>query len=260
MPTIPTMEEMLKAGVHFGHQSSHWHPKMEPYIYTIRNEMHIIDVKQTQSALEKACAMISSIVENGGDVLFVGTKSQSQPLIEQYATEAGMPFIRGRWIGGLLTNFRVVKLVIKKFLTMKRDKESGDWEKKYTKKEQVELGKELKKLDIEVSGLATMNNLPKALFVVDIRTEKTAVSEARKMDIPVFAICDTNVNPSRVSHVIPGNDDATRGIELMLKTIAEACKEGMKKRASMPTPEKKAAKAAPKKRVVRKPKKAEKAA
>ena len=130
--SIPTMEEMLKAGLHFGHQASRWHPKMEPYLYTVRNGMHIVDLKKTRAKLEEACEFANKIVANGGDVLFVGTKSQAQPIIEQYAQQAGMPYIKSRWIGGLITNFKEVKKNIKRYSDLLRQKESGEW-KKYTK-------------------------------------------------------------------------------------------------------------------------------
>lgn len=239
---------MLKAGVHFGHQSSHWHPKMAPYIYTIRNGVHIIDLKKTTTQLQVALDFLTATVAAGGDVLFVGTKTQAQPLVEKYAQLCEMPYIRGRWIGGVLTNFSIIKLVIKKYLTMTKDKQSGEWGK-YTKKEQVELNKELARLESNVAGLKTMDKLPKALFVVDVRTEKTAIHEANNKEIPVVGVCDTNVNPSCIDYVIPANDDATRGIELMLQLASEAVMKGLKQRALVAP--KAAPKTAPKKEIVK---------
>ncbi len=254
--TIPTMEEMLKGGVHFGHQASRWHPKMESYIYTTRNNVHILDLKKTASHLEKACDFLKKVTADGGDVLFVGTKQQAMPLIEKYASEAGMPYTRGRWMGGTLTNFKQIKLVIKKYLDLTKGRDSGGWDK-YTKKEQVGLSKELEKLHRDVSGLASLTKAPAAVFVVDVRNEKTAVAEASVKGIPIVALCDTNVNPSKVDYVIPANDDAKRGLELLIAAAASACAEGVKARKVVTKKEepKKAVakKAAPKKAAAKKP-------
>lgn len=240
MANIPSMEDMLKAGVHFGHQASHWHPKMESFIYTTRNGVHIIDLKKTQDRLQKAIDFVTKIVAEGGNVLFVGTKPQAQPLVEQYAKQAGMPYIKGRWIGGTLTNYNEFKNSIQRYVELLRGRDSGDWEK-YTKKERSELQKEVDRLHEFVSGLVTMDRPPKALFIVDIRTEKTAVKEANVMNIPVIALCDTNTNPDDVQFPIPANDDATRGIELMVKAMAEACVAGVKSRKVVAGDVKKAA-------------------
>jgi small subunit ribosomal protein S2 len=256
--TIPTMEEMLKSGVHFGHQASRWHPKMEPYIYTTRNGIHILDVKKTQSKLEEAAEFAKKIVAGGGDILFVGTKSQARPVVEKYAKDAGMPFIRSRWIGGLLTNFDEVKKNIRRYLDLLKQKEAGEWSK-YTKKEQIGLQKEVEKLEGSVSGLVNLDSLPKAIFIVDIRTEKTALQEANVVGLPIIAVCDTNVNPRTVDKVIPANDDATKGIELLVSYVANACKEGLKNRKVVPakkaTKPKAAAKSVPKKEKVAAPSK-----
>ena len=243
---IPTMEEMLKAGVHFGHQSSRWHPKMEPYIYTVRNGVHIFDLKKTQKGLEKAAEFLSKIAEEGGDILFVGTKTQAAPLIQKYAKEAGVLYTKSRWMGGLLTNFDTVKKVILHYLDLIKQRDAGDWDK-YTKKEQIDLSRELEKLEANVSGLAKMTALPKALFIVDIRKEKTALLEANACGIPIVALCDSNVNPDMVTYVIPGNDDATKGLELIIKTIAGSVGEGMKNRKVAPP---KGAKQAPGKKAI----------
>jgi small subunit ribosomal protein S2 len=229
MSKLPSMEEMLKAGVHFGHQSSHWHPRMEPYIYTTRNGVHILDLKKTHTKLEAALAYVTQVVADGGDVLFVGTKIQAQPLIEQYAKACKMPYISSRWVGGTLTNFNAIKISIQRYVELLRGKESGDWEK-YTKKERSELQKEVDRLHIMFSGLVNMRSIPKAMFVVDIRTERTAVKEAHVMKVPVVALCDTNTNPTGITCVIPGNDDATRGLDLIIKAVSQACEEGLKNR------------------------------
>lgn len=233
MAKIPTLEEMLRAGVHFGHQAAHWHPHMEPFIYTTRNGVHIIDLKKTQSKLKQALDFIAQTVASGGDILFVGTKVQAQPLVEKAAKEVNMPYVKSRWIGGSMTNFHAVKRSIERYLTLIRQRESREWEK-YTKKERVELMKEEERLHEMVSGLVTMRQLPKAVFVVDIRTEQTAVKEANVMNIPVVALCDTNTNIKNVQHVIPCNDDATNGIALMLESVVEAVKEGLKNRKVVP--------------------------
>lgn len=229
MAKLPTMEEMLKAGVHFGHQASHWHPKMESYIYTTRNGVHIIDLKKTHTKLEAALAYVSKVVADGGDVLFVGTKVQAKPLVEKYAKACKMPYISTRWVGGTLTNFNAMKVSIARYVELLRGRDNGDWEK-YTKKERSELQKEIDRLDDMFAGLVNMRSIPKAMFIVDIRTEMTALKEANVMKVPVVAICDTNTNPTPVTCVIPANDDATRGLELMVKAVAAACEEGLKNR------------------------------
>lgn len=238
MPKLPSMEEMLKAGVHFGHQASHWHPKMETYIYTTRNGVHIIDLKKTHTKLEAALAYLTKVVADGGDVLFVGTKIQAKPLVEQYAKACKMPYVCSRWVGGTLTNFNAIKISIQRYVELLRGKESGDWEK-YTKKERSELQKEVDRLHEMFAGLVNMRSIPKAMFVVDIRTEQTAVKEAHVMKVPVVAVCDTNTNPTAITCVIPANDDATRGVELMIKAAAEACEEGLKNRKVVAAPVKK---------------------
>lgn len=237
MPTIPSMEEMLKAGLHFGHSASRWHPKMEPYIYTTNNGLHVVDLKKTQSKLKEACDFVTKVVANGGDILFVGTKTQARPLIEKYAKECGMPYIKTRWIGGLITNFKEVKKNIKRYLDLRKSKAAGEWEK-YTKKEQTGLQKEVEKLESVVAGLVDLDKLPDAVFIVDIKHEKTSVLEANVKNIPIIAITDTNTNPEMVTYSIPGNDDATRGIELVVKAIAQACEEGKKNRKAVPAPQK----------------------
>jgi small subunit ribosomal protein S2 len=233
MYKIPTMEEMLKAGCHFGHQAAHWHPHMEPFIYTTRNGVHIIDLKKTQEKLQKAMEFVSQTVAAGGDILFVGSKVQALPLIEKAAKEVNMPYAKSRWIGGTMTNFNAVKKSIDRYLNLLRQRDGGEWEK-YTKKERAELQKEIDRLHSMVSGLATMKSLPKAMFVVDVRTEQSAVKEANVMHVPIVAVCDTNVNPKFVKHVIPCNDDATRGISMMLDCMVEAIKDGLKHRKVVP--------------------------
>ncbi|MBI4122217.1 MAG: 30S ribosomal protein S2 [Parcubacteria group bacterium] len=238
MAKLPTMEQMLKAGVHFGHQSSHWHPKMEPYIYTTRNGVHIIDLKKTTAKLEAALAYVSKVVADGGDVQIVGTKLQANPMKEKYAKACKMPYVSTRWVGGTLTNFNAIKLSIQRYVELLRGRDGGDWEK-YTKKERSELQKEIDRLHEMFAGLVNMRGIPKAMFVLDIRTEQTAVKEAHVMKVPVVAVCDTNTNPTNIACVIPANDDATHGIELLVKAVAEACEEGLNNRKVVAAPEKK---------------------
>ncbi len=248
---IPTMEEMLKAGMHFGHQTNRWHPKMASYLYTTRNGLHIFDLKKTQKNLEESLKFIEKTVADGGDVLFVGTKSQARPIIEEYAKQAEMPYIRSRWIGGMLTNFSEVKKSIRRYVDLQKQKKAGEWDK-YTKKEQILLQKEVDKLDGSVAGLVSLDRMPKIVFIVDIRIEKTALKEANVMKIPVVAICDSNVNPTTVKHVIPANDDATKGVEMIVKLVAEACATGKKKRKIVPAKAAKAQVSKPTKPVAKK--------
>lgn len=225
MPKLPTLEEMLKSGLHFGHQSGKWHPKMEPYIFAERGGIHVIDLEKTLVKLQEALDFVKNTVKNGGVVLFVGTKNQAKESIEKYAKECGMPYISRRWLGGTLTNFSVILKLIKKYKDLKSKQETGGF-KGYTKKEQLGFQDEITKLDERVGGIAELKKVPEAIYVVDIKTEKTAVTEAHSRKIPLVAICDTNVNPEEIEHVIPANDDATKGIEMITALIAEAVKEG----------------------------------
>ncbi len=221
----PTILELLQAGVHFGHQKGRWHPKMKPYIFTERNGVHIIDLEKTIELLEKAAEFASKVAKNGGVILFVGTKKQGQKIIEKYAKESGMPFITERWVGGLFTNYATVSKLIKKLRSLKEQRDSGALAK-YTKKEQVMIGKEIERLHKMVGGLENMTKMPEAVFILDVKKEKTAVAEARKRKVPIIAFCDTNINPEILTYPIPANDDAVNSIELIIKVIAEAIKEG----------------------------------
>jgi len=221
----PTILELLQAGVHFGHQKGRWHPKMEPYIFTERNGVHIIDLEKTIAKLEIAAEFASKVAQNGGVILFVGTKKQGQKIIEKYAKESGMPFITERWVGGLFTNYATVSKLIKKLRSLKEQRDSGALAK-YTKKEQVMIGKEIERLHKMVGGLENMTKMPDAVFILDVKKEKTAVAEARKRKVPIIAFCDTNINPEILTYPIPANDDAVNSIELIIKVIAEAIKDG----------------------------------
>ena len=229
--------DLLKSGVHFGHQKSRRHPKMEPYIFTIRNGVHIIDLEKTVEQLNIAREFVRDIVMKGGSVLFVGTKRQAKEIVKKHAEAVGMPFITERWLGGLFTNFANVSKLQKRLNKLEAQKKSGELDK-YTKKEKLNFTKEIEKLERLVGGVKNMNVLPAAVFVVDIKDEKTAVKESNKKKIPLVAITDTNTNPSLVSYPIPGNDDATKSLELITGLIADAVAEGKDMREKGATAEK----------------------
>ncbi|MFA6215397.1 MAG: 30S ribosomal protein S2 [Patescibacteria group bacterium] len=226
MPKIPDLLTMLKSGVHFGHQHSKRHPKMQPYIFTSKSGFHIINLEKTQEMLQEALEFTKKIVANGGTILFLGTKKQAQQIIIKNAKETGMPYITERWLGGTFTNFAEILRVVRKLTELKRKKTSGQLEK-YTKKEQLEFDREIEKLEKMVGGIESMTKIPDAIFVCDVKKEKTAILEAIKKNIPVIAMCDTNANPDKVNYVIPANDDAVKSIELITGLIAEAIKEGL---------------------------------
>ncbi len=223
--SVISMKQLLEAGVHFGHQTRRWNPKMAEYIYTERNGIYIINLQKTAKKIEEAYSFVKDIAENGGDVLFVGTKKQAQDSIKEEAERAGMYFVNARWLGGMLTNFKTIKKRIER-LTQLREMEADGTFDLLPKKEVVKLKLEIEKLDKYLGGIKDMKKLPGALFVVDPRKEKIAVSEAHKLGIPVVAIVDTNCDPDEVDYVIPGNDDAIRAVKLIASTIANAVIEG----------------------------------
>lgn len=225
MKQTPTLVELLKAGVHFGHQSSRWHPKMEQYIFGTKNGIHVIDLEKTLVELEKAYIYTKNMVAQGKMILFVGTKRQARDIVKAAAEEAGMPFVVERWIGGLITNFEECKRRLKKFKQLREQVATGEIEK-YTKKEQTVLKKQLEKMEKYLNGLVLLEQVPDALYIADMRVEKTAVTEARKMNVPVVGVCDTNVDPSKATCVIPANDDAINSIKLIADVMVEAVKEG----------------------------------
>lgn len=228
MATMPSLLEMLKAGVHFGHQSSRWHPKMKPFIYGERGGVHIINIEKTQAKLEEALAFVTETAARGGSIVFLGTKRQAQPVVEEYAKACGMPYINTRWLGGTLTNFAQVQRIIRHYLDLKDKSAKGEL-RKYTKLEQLQFSREIEELDEKIGGLSSLTKLPDALFVLDARHEKTAVREAITMKIPMVALVDSNVNPRGIRFVIPGNDDAVGSLEMVTKLIAEAVKDGKEK-------------------------------
>jgi small subunit ribosomal protein S2 len=227
MVKLPSVEEMLKAGMHFGHRTNRWHPKMKPYIFTDKKGVYIIDLNKSREKLAEALEFMSQLISEGKSVLFVGTKNQVKNGMKNMAEATGMPYIVGKWLGGYLTNFAVVKKSVKKYQDLVEAKASGKLEK-YTKKEQLDFAREIKKLEERVGGLIGLNKLPDALFIWDIIEEETALTEARAKNIPVIAICDTNVNPELVNYPIPANDDATKTITLLMDVIKDAVTEAKK--------------------------------
>lgn len=227
MANLPSMLEMLKAGVHFGHQRSRWHPKMEQYIYGVRNGVQIINLERTVEELEKSLAYAKDLASKGKVILFVGIKRQAQSVVKAAAESCGMPFITEHWIGGLLTNFDEAKQRLKKYRGLMDQVKTGEIEK-YTKKEQVELKKKLANMDKYLNGLVNFDKLPDALFITDMRIAKTAVMECNAVGVPIIGVCDTNVNPEKATYVIPANDDAVNSIRMISNLMAEAVNEGKK--------------------------------
>lgn len=227
MANIPNLVDMLKAGVHFGHQSSKWHPKMKPFIYGVRGGVHVINVEKTTEQLEKAVAFAKDVAAKGGTILFVGTKAQAQDVVAEAAKSAGMPYVNTRWLGGTLTNWPQIQRLIRHYLDLKDKREKGDL-KKYTKLEQLNFDREIAELDEKIGGMSSLLRVPDAIFVLDARIEKTAVREAQSVRVPVIALVDSNVNPRGISYVIPGNDDAVGSITLVANVVAQAINDGKK--------------------------------
>ena len=222
---VVSMKQLLVAGVHFGHQTRRWNPKMAPYIFTERNGIYIIDLQKTVRKLEEAYMFVRDLAANGETVLFVGTKKQAQDSIRDEATRAGVHYVNARWLGGMLTNFRTIRGRIGRLKQLKAMQEDGTFDL-LPKKEVIKLNHEIEKLEKFLGGIKDMDKIPGALFIVDPRKEKIAVSEARKLGIPIVAIVDTNCDPDDVDYVIPGNDDAIRAVKLIASTMANAIIEG----------------------------------
>lgn len=229
MSQIPELSELLKAGLHFGHQTARWHPKMKPYIFTVRNGIHIIDLEKTSEKLEEALTFVEKVVKNSGVILFLGTKPQSQEVVKNAALAANTPYSINHWIGGCLTNFSQIKKLIEKYNDLKAKKESGELAK-YTKKEQSLFDKEIERLEQMVGGMTNLKKLPDAIFIVDVKHEATAVNEANKKKVPIIAICDTNSNPDLIDYPIPANDDGIKSIGLIVNLMAETIKETAQKK------------------------------
>jgi len=227
-----TMKELLEAGVHFGHQTQRWNPKMDKYIYSDKSGIHILDLRITYSALEEAEQFVQKLVANSGKVLFVGTKPQAQNVIEEQAKRAEMPYVNQRWLGGMLTNFKtIIKRVI--YLKELNALETSGEINSYPKPERLRIRREVAKLTKSIGGIVELNKVPDAIFIVDLLNETTALTEAKKLNIPVIGLADSNVNPEDVDIVIPGNDDAIRSIELIASSIADSCVKGLGKRKNI---------------------------
>ncbi len=224
-----TMKQLLEAGVHFGHQTKRWNPKMKPYIFGARNGIYIIDLQKTVRYFRTAYDFIKQVSENGDKVLFVGTKKQAQDSISEEALRAGQYFVNNRWLGGMMTNFATIKKSIDRLKKIEAMATDGTFDL-ITKKEGLQLERERIKLEKNLGGIKMMTKLPGAIFVIDPKKEAIAVSEARKLGIPVVAVVDTNCNPDDIDYIIPGNDDAIRALRLFASTIADACIEGAESR------------------------------
>ena len=220
-----SMKQLLEAGVHFGHQTRRWNPKMAKYIFTERNGIYIIDLQKTVKMLDTAYDFIRDVSAEGGEILFVGTKKQAQEAIKEEAERCGMHYVNARWLGGMLTNYRTIKTRIARLEQLNKMKEDGTFDL-LPKKEVVQLEHEIEKLEKFIGGIKNMGELPKAIFVVDTRKEKIAVAEARNLGIPVVAIVDPNCDPDEIDYVIPGNDDAIRAVKLIAGAMADAVIEG----------------------------------
>lgn len=219
------LKDLLDAGCHFGHQSQRWNPKMSPYLYGVKEGIHIFDLAKTKEGLEKAMEFVRQTTVEGGKIIFVGTKRQAQAIVKEEAIKAKMSFITERWLGGIITNWDNIKKSINKLKDLKAQKESGEL-KKYTKKENILIDREIARLERFFGGLADLDELPTALFVVDVKKEKAAIQEAAKKGIKIVAVVDSNSDPDLVDWVIPANDDAVGSIKLIVETIGRAAKEG----------------------------------
>ena len=222
---VVSMKQLLEAGVHFGHQTRRWNPKMAPYIYMERNGIYIIDLQKTVKKLEEAYSFVRDTAANGGTLLFVGTKKQAQDAVKEEAERVGMYFVNARWLGGMLTNFKTMRTRIDRLQQLRKMQEDGTFDM-LPKKEVIKLTGEIAKLEKYLGGVKEMRRLPSAMFVIDPRKERNAIAEARKLRIPIVAIVDTNCDPDEVDYPIPGNDDAIRAIRLISATMANAVQEG----------------------------------
>ncbi len=234
MTKTPTLLDMLQAGVHFGHMKSKWHPKMAQFIFTTRNDIHIINLEETAKRLEAACLHMQELGARGGLVLFCGTKKQAVAVIESAAQRIGMPWVTKRWLGGTLTNFSILHKLVQQYMSLKTTL-SSDQRNRYTKKEQLMLERKMEKLNMDVGGLVALTRKPDVIVMVDVKRERTAIREARKTNTPVIAMTDTNTNPDKVTYPIPANDDALRSIEMIVNLLADAYQEGKETVTTAPT-------------------------
>ena len=222
-----SLEDMLQAGVHFGHQTKFWNPKMDPFIFGVRNKIHIIDLQHTVELLPPALSFLKSVAQKNNKILFVATKRSASIILREEAERCGMPYVNEKWLGGMLTNYKTIRSSINRLENLLRQKEDGTF-RKLTKKEGLKLQREIDKLQKSIGGVREMGGLPDALFVIDVKREAIAISEASKMGIPIVGIVDTNSSPEGIDYVIPGNDDAIRSITLFTRAVSDACLEGLK--------------------------------
>ncbi len=227
MPTIPTLLEMLKAGMHFGHQKAKWHPKMQSYIYGVRQGIHIIDLEKTSHELTRSLNFLREIVASGGKVLLVSLKDQADVAVTEAAGRTQMPYIVGRWLGGVFTNWGVISKLIRRMELLEAEQQRGGWTK-YSKREQLDKQRDLDELITAVGGIRTLTKLPQVVFVVGTREGKNAIHEANKVKVPVVAMVDTNTNPAGVDYIIPANDDALKSIQMVMSLVSDAIMEGQK--------------------------------
>ncbi|MBI4318505.1 MAG: 30S ribosomal protein S2 [Chloroflexi bacterium] len=232
MANVVSMKALLEAGVHFGHNTRRWDPRMKPYIFTERNGIHIIDLQQTVVKLGEAYSFVRESVTQGGTLLFVGTKKQAQEAVEQEARRCEMFYVNQRWLGGMLTNFRTIQLRIRRLEELEQRKAAGDFER-LPKKEATSLDEEIVRLNRVLAGIKPMKQLPSAVFIIDPHKERIAVAEARRLEIPIVALVDTNCNPNEIDYVIPANDDAIRAVKLLCAKLADAVIEGQNIRQSL---------------------------
>jgi len=233
---VISMKQLLEAGVHFGHQTRRWNPKMKPYIFTERNGIYIIDLQKTVKKVEEAYNFVRDVAANGGSILFVGTKKQAQDSVKDEAERSGQFFINQRWLGGTLTNFQTIQIRIRRLKDLERMQEDGTFDV-LPKKEVILLKKEMDRLEKFLGGIKEMKRLPDALFVIDPRKERIAIAEARKLGIPIVAIVDTNCDPDEIDHIIPGNDDAIRAVKLLTGKMADAVLEAKQGEETAEAPE-----------------------
>ena len=221
-----SMRDLLKAGVHFGHQTRFWNPKMRKYIFGARNKIHIINLEKTVPALNESLKIVANLTQNKNKILFVGTKRAASKIVKEEAERSSMPYVNHRWLGGMLTNYKTIRQSIKRLRELETQQQDGTFDK-LTKKEVLMLNREMEKLERSIGGIKDMGGLPDALFVIDVDHERIAIKEANKLGIPVIGVVDTNSDPDGVDYVIPGNDDAIRAIQIYSKAIADTCLEGL---------------------------------
>ncbi|MBU2886971.1 30S ribosomal protein S2 [Gilvimarinus agarilyticus] len=232
MPTV-SMRDMLQAGVHFGHQTRYWNPKMDRFIFGARNKIHIINLEHTVPAFNETLEHVKKLASQKKKIMFVGTKRAAQKIIKEQAERTGQPFVSHRWLGGMLTNFKTIRASIRRYRELEAQSKDGTFDK-LTKKEALMRARDMAKLECSIGGIKDMAGLPDALFVIDVDHERIAVQEANKLGIPVIGVVDTNSNPDGIDYVIPGNDDAIRAIRLYVTAIADACAEGAAQAQSVP--------------------------